>query len=295
MKLRLVTCAFLVAAASNRAEEPRAASVPGGGEKGAVVFVISKWDSNCSGSKRSAWDDMVKGWYNDITNTKNRPKGHGGKAWWKDKWRHNGNIVDSNFTDSGVVAWGDDRADDRGADEPDALMVGLHGGESGGSLRWYGLVRVNEAGTGDCYTRQEEIVLGDYDLDFLHLSSCHSMCKDVWWGQWSGTFDGLHQVNGFHGIMWISKSYKKRYKNFSDDAFDISIADSWVDNHYDNAFWWWEYDHCPVSRGVGLSRADLWDRMENEEYDWVYNDPDDHTWNGVIYMKNCDPKDDPSL
>ena len=271
-----------------------AQSVPGESEKGALVICITQWNGGCgtTDDNRTSWDNMVDGWYDDITDDASTPWGHSAKAWWRDGFRQNGTIVDSDFTDASIVSWGDD-SDDDNVDEPDACMVALHGGESSDNLRWYGLVRVDESGDGNCYAWQGHMALGDSDLEFLHLSSCNSMNEDVWWGEWQESFDGLHQINGFHGIMWINSTYRGRYEDFSDDAFDISIADSWVDNLY-------KYrvageNMCPVSRGVGYSENSLWTRMDHEEYDWVYSDPDGAGWMGVVYIKGCNPKGEPAL
>lgn len=266
-------------------------SNPSLGERGALVRVVTRWNSSCSGSTRSAWDNMVDGWYDDLTNSSSLPSGHGPRAWVRDGFYKNGNIVDSDFTDDDAVTWGNDDGPDR-VDEPDACMVALHGGEWN-NLRWFGRVRVNEAGSGNCNAYQAHIILGDYDLEFLHMSSCHSMDQDVWWPEWSGTFDGLHQINAFHGIMWIGSTYRSRYKHFADDAFDIPIAEAWLDNLYIS--WVWGHQQCPVSRGAGIGSTDLWNRMDHEEYDFVYSDPDTPTAHGVIYLKGCDPKDDPPL
>lgn len=262
-------------------------------ERGVLVRVITQWTGGCDGSKRTAWDNMVRAWYNDITNSGSTPGGHASKAWVEDGFYQNGAIVDSDFTDPSIVSWGNDNGSDR-ADEPDVCMIAMHGGESTDNLRYFGRVRVNEAGSGNCDTWQGSMLFGNDDAEFIHFSSCHSMDRDVWWPEWSSSFGRVHQINGWHGLMWISTSYNNRYRDFSDDAFDIAIADAWVDNHYDNAFWAWEYDHCPVSRGTGATEADLWFRMDHEEYDDVYSDPTSN-WHGVIYIKGCDPKDDPAL
>ena len=272
-------CALLLPGAA------RAGSPPAG-EKDALVRVVTQWTADCDGSKRTSWDDMVRAWYNDITD------GHGAKNWDADGFYQNGSIVDSDFVDPDEVDFGNDFANDR-ADEPDVMMIALHGGEAD-DQRWFGRVRVNEAGDGNCNAYQGHVVLGDTDAEFLHLSSCHSMDDDVWWDEWGESFGGVHQIDGFAGIMWISGSYTDRYEDFSDDAFDVPIAEAWYDNHYDSAFWPGEHDHCPVARGVGASVNDLWNRMDHEEYDNVFSDPATDR-DGVIWIEGCDPKDESPL
>jgi hypothetical protein len=268
------------------------AAEPDFSEKGALVRVITRWNSDCVATNISAWDDMVRPWYTDITNDDPRPDGHAGKAWWRDGFYWNGNIVDSDFTDPDVVAWGNDDADDR-MDEPDAALVAMHGSEDPNDLRWRAKVRVDEPGDGNCRAYQGHMRFGDTDLEFLHLSSCHSMDQDQW-GRWNVSFQRVHQVDGFHGVMYISDGWGDLYRDFSDDAFDDPISEAWMDNLYDEAFWPWEDDQCPVARGAGSTENDAWSRTDHEEYDNVFSDPAS-TYAALVFIGGCDPFDDPAL
>ena len=270
---------------------------PPEGDKGALVKVVTQWNSTCDASNRTSWDNMVRGWYNDITDDDGRPDGHEGWAYWQDGFYQNGNIIDSDFADVSIRDWGNDDADDIGIDEPDALMVALHGGHGDPRARWRGKVRVDEAGDGNCNAWQRDMLL-DYDLDFLCLSSCHSMDEHVWdlekdGDGWSSSFGRIHQIDGFHGIMWISSSYDDEYADFSDDAFDDPIATAFVENLY------WSYlfgpDQCPCARGVGDDLDDLWDRMDTERYNWVNETDPVNDAQGVIFIEGCDPDSDPAL
>ncbi len=264
---------------------------PSVNERGALVRVVTQWNAGCDGSKRTSWDNMVRAWYNDIKDTRSTPWGHGSNAWWGDGFYQNGSIVDSQFTDPSIVTWGRDyQADHVG--EPDVAMIALHGGNASDASRWIGLVRVNEAGSGNCWAFQGHMEFGDDDLEFLHLSSCFSMDEGDWYPDWASTFKGLHQVNGFAGIMWISTAYNWRYREFSDDNYNCPMALSWLDNLYKNKAG--GTDMCPVSRGVGVGgngQSNCWSRMYSERYNNVWStDPVDPTWHGVIYIAGCDPK-----
>ncbi len=265
-------------------------SVPASANKEAVVRVVTRWDAGgCNQNTVDAWDNMVKKWYDEITDTGNTPWGHAGKAWVRDGFYHNGNIVDSDFTDDDLVDWGNDDGADR-LDEPDAIMIALHGIDPNNDS-WYGAVRVDEPGTGNCNATMENMKLGNGDLEFLHFSSCESMNQESWL-QWADVYYGLHQIDGWHGLMWISTSYNGRYRRFADDAFNISIAESWIDNHYDNAWEaWQEHDHCPVAHGVGTSQSSASARLGNEEYDWVYSDLSHGSIGYVMVFAivGCDP------
>jgi hypothetical protein len=262
-------------------------------ERETVVRVVTRWDSDCDGGNRSAWDDMADAWYDEITNDDSEPNGQGSRAWWKGGFYHNGEIIDGDFTDPDIVSWGNDDGTDR-LDKADAYMVALHGGDASDG-RWIGRVRVDEDGGGNCDAYQGSIELGDGDdLEFLHLSSCNSMDEDDWWDEWNDTFDRLHQVSGFHGIMWIHSSYTSDYEDFAEDGFDDTIMEGWMYNMYksdvknDG-----DSDQCPVERAVGTTREECLDRMDTERYDDVLTDPegnDESRWECVYFWDGCDPR-----
>ena len=259
-----------------------------GDENEALVRVVTQWDGGCSGSSVSSLDNMIDAWYDELTYDHD---------WTRDGFYKNGTIVDSDFTDSSLVGFGNDGANDR-PDDDDACMIGFHGKDANGE-RWYGVVRVDESGSGNCFAGQAHMLFND-DLEFLHWVSCESMNEESWWPEWSESFDGLHQIDGWHGLAWSSTSYNDRYEDFADDAFDIGIADSWIDNLYDPAHWyeaWQEYDHCPVARCVGETEDDLDTRIGREHYDNVYSDlaAGDIVWDGTLYIDGCDPKSEDPL
>ncbi len=259
-------------------------------EREVVVRNINNWNATCAGSTR-CWSTMTSQWYNEITNDVFFPFGHSVQAWYRDGNYVDGNIVDSDFTDSDKVSWGRDNWNDR-PDEVDAAMIALHGSRASGNGRWVGRVRVNEAGNGNCNSWQGHMDFGDWDNEFLHISSCNSMQKAEWHPHWSQSFKGVHQINAFHGIMWIfCNGYPSRYRDFADDSFYIPIALAWLDNMYDRRSGA-NNDQCPVSRGVGVGgsgQANCWARMYNERYNNVLSDPTSPTWHGVIYYTPCDP------
>jgi hypothetical protein len=148
-------------------------------------------------------------------------------------------------------------------------------------------MRVDEAGLGDCNLRRDEMRVGNSDLEFLHLSSCQSM-DDNQWTSWWQAFSGLHQVDGFHGWMWIGTGLIGLYEDFADDAFDMPIADAWLDNMY-VADISGSDDQCPVAYGVGATPTDLWNRIGSERYDNVLSDPVNFAWWGATYIGGCDP------
>jgi hypothetical protein len=251
------------------------------------MYAVTTWNAGCSGSTRDAWDDMADAWYDEITDSGVSLFGwclwgHCGEAYSRDGRQVNGNIVNSQFADSSVVSWGNDSAH---VDEGDAALVAWHGAESGNV--YLGSMRVNEVGGGDCTLRRDEMEVGDWDLEFLHVSSCQSM-DDNQWSTWWQAFGGAHQVDGFHGLMWIGSGLVGDYSDFADDAFDTTIADSWLDNMYRPDISGSD-DQCPVAYAVGANSADTWSRIGSERYDHVLSDPTNIGYWGVVFIGGCDP------
>jgi hypothetical protein len=251
-----------------------------------MAYVISHWDGDCDADDRENWDNMVRAWYEDIRNDAPGPDGHGPAGYNVAFLDNDGYISDSDFVDPAIQVWGNDV---NNADLPDAFMVGLHGGNNSGDHRWYGAVKFDEAGVGNCSTYQGSIRLGDEDLEFLHLSSCFSMDREDWWNEWNSSFNGLHQVEGFHGLMYIDPDYVPDYRRFADDSFWVSIADSWLDNLYDTSH---SGDQCPVARVVGTDQNDCRDRLNMERYNLVFSDPPgvgENRAHRARYIRGCTP------
>jgi hypothetical protein len=261
----------------------------------AKMYAVTTWDGGCGGSTRSSWDDMVRAWYDDITDDGWEflgwcMAGHCNDAYSRDGSRVNGSIVNSLFADATKVAFGNDPGN---LDDGDAVMIGVHGADV--SNGWSGSMRVNEAGDGDCSIRTAEMEIGDTDLEFLHLSSCNSM-DDNMWGNWEKSMARAHQVDGFHGLMWIGSGLVDDYRDFSDDAFGGPISDAWLDNmYYSNAFGSNNDDQCPVAFAVGTNGDDAMFRLHNERYNNVFSDPphSGSTGSGTIwaatYISGCNP------
>jgi Family of unknown function (DUF6345) len=259
----------------------------------AKMYAVTVWNGGCGGSTRNDWDDMVASWYDAITNVGFSifgwcVTGHCDDAFSRDGSSVNGNIVNSLFADVNVVAWGNDTPN---LDDADVAMIGLHGADSAGV--WSGSMRVDEAGGGDCNLRRDEMQIGDSDLEFLHLSSCNSMDANQWSSWWQG-FGRAHQVDGFHGFMWIGSSLISNYGNFANDAFGGSISNSWLDNHYVPNISGTD-DQCPVAYAVGANQQDAVNRLFNERYDNVFSDPSSIGWWQVTYIAGCDPANETAL
>jgi len=311
MRNRILLCGLLAATLSGtHARAQVLAGPPAENEREAMVRVITNWNMGCSGASRGPWRNMTQAWYDEIVNGAPPPTGHGGASWYPDGFYHqqwltfDGNliktnyIVDSDFTDKDLVAWGRDHEHDK-PDEVDAFMLGMHGTSAGATGSWSGTMLLDEPGGGDCGAFQGQMEFGDQDLEFLHLSSCASMDEGDWHPDWSSSFKGLHQADGFHGIMYIysGADWSNRYRDFADDSFSMPISLAWIDNLYrytcsviaQDPIILERKDQCPVARGAGYGQADAVNRMLTEQYDNVLDDPVNPTWHHVFYIAGCDP------
>lgn len=267
-------------------------SVVLGSHKEAVVHVVNNWNGGDCTAEQRCWSNMTNEWYVEITKSQAAPAGHGSQAWFAD-----GNYVDSfslsrdsTFTDASLSTQGTDNWNDR-IDDVDVAMVGMHGYNANSDGTWYGKVRIDEPGDGSCNAWQPEMELGESggDLEFLHLSSCLSMDQQDWHPNWSSTFAGIHQIHGFHGLMFIfCDGYPDRYRDFADDSFYVPVALAWLDNMYDQRDGV-DNDQCPVSRAAGFGQANTLTRMFTERYNNVLSDPVNPTWHHVLYVAPCNP------
>lgn len=264
----------------------------------AKVFAIGDFvpsgSGGCGGGDRSHWPDMVDHWYDEMA--------------------AHGHSRDGQFTDGAMTLqrfcdpdWNASCRDATFADEGDAIMIATHGADS--SDHWAGTMR--DDWSGHCVLdgggSSDEMWTGDYDAEFLHLSSCFSADDDNLSGIRHAMYDPIdtpnngrraHQWDGFHGIMWIGGSFDGDYEDFADDAHSISMGSAWVNNHYDSTVdcaWWDPFgwggtcqEQCPVAYSIGSSQADALTRLNNERYNNVYSDPAGHSAWAYRYITSCD-------
>jgi hypothetical protein len=258
----------------------------------AKMYAISDWDTECPGSDRDMWDDMADNWYDEITD-------HG---WYHKAGRQvNGNMDRDIFCDPDTGLANCD--DGSRLDAADAAIIALHGADSGnhwrGSLRRNGGASVNDCNIdgSESAVPGGELHAGDVDLEFLHLSSCFSMDDDnlpFTYFNFEDAVDSpvngrrLHQLDGFHGIMYIGGCCDDQYEDFADDAFDVSIKEAWLDNMYVTGING-SSTQCPVAYAVGRDRNDCFDRIDHERYNNVRSDPGAIGYYCYYYYDGCDP------
>jgi hypothetical protein len=282
-------------------------------EPNAVVFVASTWDleTGCTDLDRQEWEGMAMAWYREITDVGSTSggvclTGHCDDAYGAGGAQINGDIRNDQFADKDVAdPWGQD-ADhlEQGA----AAMVALHGSKDQydatifvGSMREGDDVSEGDSPQDDCYLRSDEMKIGNDGLDFLHFSSCNSMDDDQW-SAWQKVYDGAHQIDGFHGLVYLDTQFELDYKSFASDAFYTSIAEAWIDGMYKPHHGDYledgqdvQVDQCPVAHAVGKDASDTWARIESERYNDVYEDPADSDYWAVTYFVPCYPKNEEPL
>ena len=258
----------------------------------AKLYVITDWISECSADDRPEWDDMADGWYNHVNDF---------GIFYKDgRWK-NGNLSQSVFCDPNTGK--SPCNDDAQPDDADAVMIALHGGDSG--THWIGSLRVKDANN-SCFingadgTSADELILGDLDAEFLHLSSCHSMDDDnITTAHFmfedstsASTGRRLHQVDGFHGLMWISDCRSDDYEDFALLAHILPIGLAWVDIMYDWNIGDDDVEQCPVAITVGNSLNSASTRMMETYILINTTDPSNNNYTYFVGIKNCLPADD---
>jgi hypothetical protein len=251
------------------------------------MYAITDWISECSAGDRSGWDAQVRSWYDAAALF-----GHNRQLSFVNG-NFNRNLLcdpDTGLAGCDDAAWGD---------SGDAVMLGLHGRDSGN--HWAGALRRNGgAAVNDCYidapeSGSGELFFGDVDTEFLHLSSCNSLDDDNLPNAWRMLQDPvdspkngrrMHQVNGFHGMMGIGPGYYPDYTDFGILASVEPVKDAWQDTQYHPEM---SNQKCPISYAVGNGKNDCFNRIQTESYANVGADPTAITYYCYYYFEGCDP------
>ncbi len=194
-------------------------------DRDSALYAVEHWNSTCCNTTEckivESWSEMASGWYNEIRSLVN----HGSLA-FKDNSLYyvDGSLKQDWFTDEDRTAYGNDV---NYIDKFDAAIVAFHGHVADGAGNWRGSMRVKSVDD-ECLLEPAEMQLGDGDMENLVMSSCHSGTKSTF-DDWSSGFrwafsGGLQEVNGFHGLMWISTTYTDEYADFASDGFDTNVA-----------------------------------------------------------------------
>jgi hypothetical protein len=256
----------------------------------AGMYGTTDWTTACPANDLSHWDNMVDQWYNRIDDF----------GWYSQDYRWvDGSISNRPLCDPDK---GSGCSDGVSLDDKDAVMVFGHGSDLGDH---WGMVMRNTGCGGSCWIEHPgatdkscAMYAGDLDAEFVHLSSCNSMDDDNLPETWRAFRDPidtpvngarLHQMDGFHGYMWIGSSLDSNYREFAEDAFWMSIKSAWLYNHYETNING-AYYQCPVAYAVGANSTDCFTRIGNERYNYIYGDPSSIGYYCYFFYAGCDPE-----
>lgn len=266
------------------------------------MYAIGDYTQTCGGNDLSAWPGMVQGWWNEMG-----ARGHY-RGPSNNRYRYvNGNMTQRRFCDPTFNSNCQDfqSTTPAGIDWMDAAIIATHGWDNGD--HWGGVMRWswNNSCAITAGGSSNRVRWGDAWLKFAHLSSCQSADKDNLPGirfamSRAGANRRMHQWDGFHGIMWISSSFTGDYRRTASHGHSMSVAQSWVTNHYKRGrfdcawhdpFNWFGTcrDQCPIAYSIGTSSADALTRLNNERYNNVFSTPGGNNWYAYKYYAGCHP------
>ncbi len=266
------------------------ALVPGSARsRSAGMVSVTNWDSNCCASCANVPErnNMITRWYNNIKHSK-----HGAQAYDDyNIYRIDSTISQDLLTDTPEPG----HNDDEWIDGVNVAIVGMHGGEHPSHF-WRGQPRITGV-YGECSVEATEMKVGDLYNNSLVLSSCHSACKEYfpYWSNWDVQFNGTHQIDGFHGVMWIDEDLRDNYAMLSDDGFDMPVKLSFIDNLYKADDWYVDgvsVDQCPIPVSAGASSSQAEFHRDNYDYYSWDSDPTGSIFWARSGIVGCDPNDD---
>jgi len=209
---------------------------------------INSFTSACPQNNLSNRDNAAQGFGSAM-----KSRGHN----WKFDWG-NANAWETDFRDQAYG--GDDANTDGGVDSVDFAYLATHGGA--GSNYFVAAFGTKHA---NCLWDNRQAKLGNANLEWLVLDTCHSVQLPNPHIIWSQAFQGLHMVLGFTGT---AKDRGGRGWDFGRRAGNgAKLSDAWLDEAYS----WW-YDEYPCVIACGRDKADAENRLYNERITSGYGD-----------------------
>ena len=269
----------------------------------AIGDFVPTGSGGCGGKDISSWPGMAQAWW-DHMGVHGHYRGPGNQYKYV-----NGNMTVRRFCDPqgslGVNCRDSQSSSPQGVDWMDAVIIASHGWDDGD--HWGAIMRY--PWSGECALRMggssDQMALGDSWAMFIHASSCQTADDDNLNGIRfamvdAGTSRRAHQFNGFHGLMWISSSFNGNYSETAHDGHAVSVAYSWVTNHYKSnslgceaydPFNWFGtcQDQCPVSYAISSTANGAVTRLNNERYNYTYGDPPGNNWYAWMAYNGCNP------
>lgn len=241
---------------------------------------ITVW-GDCGGGTRTWWDDMCMKWRKTM-----------GAKGWSQWWRNYELVTIERYVDPDKAPWGNDKFNWDGGD---AALICTHGSSSA-ETGWAGTM--HHRSNGECNLDANQMIIGkgngNGNSRFMHLSSCNSgryPHRLNWFGAAAGR---VHEIMGFHGLMYIGSSYVDEYGDVAKNGFGKGVGKVWMDETYHEDHWYNSYKNiCPMSFGFGNTAANA-QNAHNERYNdnWPDLSPN---WMNTRYFKGCDPDGAPAL
>jgi len=170
----------------------------------------------------------------------------------------------SYFTDTTKAASCSCTADDMrsgyGVDEADVMFVHTHGGHVTSTSSYL----LTGSSSYDCYAYTNSNMYfnasGAGDLDIAVVKACQSGDYNVFLAggyrpQLTDSGSSFTVWNAFHGDSSCGSHVKGYVSDYAKDSTFDGVGENWIDEAYDNAFWPWETDDCPVSIVMGSTES----------------------------------------
>lgn len=110
-----------------------------------------------------------------------------------------------------------------------------------------------------------EIVLGDWDLEWFAIYSCHSLDAEgfAWFYMWYRSFRGLHLILGYNGLTaagWLYRGDGARFAQLLRNGDTVSRA--WLRSQTES--WHPDFTKKPAAMAAGDTVDDVWYVMDND-------------------------------
>lgn len=129
-----------------------------------------------------------------------------------------------------------------------------------------------------CRINSKNVKLGDRDLEWLVLATCHSLENNgdnyEWYYAWRESFAGLHMICGFNDVSYRGWTTYEVGEDFADNLDDEdTVASAWLDAATD-----WKCCNKPAVMGVDKYTLDN-DHIPGRGY----VTPDSYIYDGMVW------------
>ncbi len=216
---------------------------------------------------------------------------------WDQVSTHNNSSARGTYwTDPSKSSSGADTALNYGVDEADVVYVHTHGGHTT-SAPWRSTLLMGNSSYACNVSTDTNMLFGNPagggDLQIAVIKACQSGDYDVWknggYFPKFTTSDSVFTVwNAFHGDSSCGGHVTDYVGDYASESFNEGVGENWLDEAYDNAFWPWEDDDCPVSIVMGATKSARQNMYEHGGFRDRKN-TGAKTSSTIFYIGGCDP------